>query len=239
MKGNTSVSISEWRKILGKLVPHIDHVNITGGEPTQYRHFAEFIRLIDNASLTFTLFTNARWQHPPEIVETFRQARNLSGLLISMHGKDAETHEAFTQVQGSYDEAKENIELAIRNDIRVTLSCIITRHNCDQISEIYQQSQEMGARRLVFNRYVGQPGDNCAPTSAQLRQALSEIETLRVSGASVKVSGVVPQCFCTTSATGCGAGKTFITVDPTGNVRPCNHAPLILGNLRYDSLESI
>jgi radical SAM protein with 4Fe4S-binding SPASM domain len=97
----------------------------------------------------------------------------------------------------------------------------------------------LGVQKLVFNRYVGLPDDDCAPNKDQLRQALTDIEAMRISGDAVKLSVTVPQCFHPTSAAGCGAGRTYITIDPRGNVRPCNHSPLILGNLCRESLETI
>lgn len=104
---------------------------------------------------------------------------------------------------------------------------------------MYQLGQELGVQQIVFNRYVGKTEDDCAPTPTQLKQALIDIEAMRVGGANVKLSVTVPQCFHPTSATGCGAGDTFITIDPWGNIKPCNHTPMILGNLRYDSVEKI
>ena len=37
----------------------------------------------------------------------------------------------------------------------------------------------------------------------------------------------------------CSAGteRAYYTLDPLGNVRPCNHSPTILGNIRRDGLE--
>ncbi len=231
--------IAGWRQIIHKLLPHIDRLNITGGEPTLYKHFTEFTHLLDEYKLSFTLFTNARWRKSEIVVNTLNQSRQLKGLLVSLHGQNAPTHEAFTLVSGSFDETVKNIKLAIRAGISVSLCSIITRYSYAQSRAVYQLGQELGARQVVFNRYVGRPKDDTAPTPAQLKQALIDIEAMRVQGAAVKSSVTVPQCFHTTSATGCGAGEAFITVDPWGNVKPCNHSPLIIGRLGYDSLEKI
>jgi radical SAM protein with 4Fe4S-binding SPASM domain len=233
------LSITEWRKIIRKLSAHVGRLSITGGEPTLYKHFTEFTQLLDEYQLDFTLFTNARWNNPEATVKAFQRTKQLKGLLISLHGQDAPTHEAFTLIPGSFAETIENIKLATQAGISVTLSTIITRYSFIQSQAVYQLGQELGVRQVVFNRYVGLPKDDCAPTPAQLRQALTDIEAMRVQGAAVKLSVTVPQCFHPTSATGCGAGEIFITVDPWGNVKPCNHTPMIVGNLRYDSVENI
>jgi len=231
--------IGEWRQIIHKLVPYIDRLSITGGEPTLYKDFTEFLKLLDEYDLSFTLFTNARWSRPKNVVNTLNQIKGLKGLLISLHGQDASTHEAFTLVPGSYDETIKNIKLATQAGIAVTLSTIITRYSYTQSQAIYQLGQELGVKQVVFNRYVGLTNDDCAPSPVQLKQALVDIEAMRVKGAGVKLSVTVPQCFHPTSATGCGAGESFITIDPWGNVKPCNHTPMIVGNLRYDSVEKL
>ena len=233
------LGISDWRMIIGKLAPQIDQLSITGGEPTLYKYFTEFTHLLAEYNLRFTLFTNARWHNPNSVVRTLGQTEQLKGLLISLHGQDAGTHEAFTLVLGSFDETVENIRLATQAGVPVTLSTIITRYSFAQSQAVYKLGQDLGVRQVVFNRYIGQSDDDCAPTPSQLKQALTDIEALRVSGANVKLSVTVPQCFHPTSATGCGAGDAFITVDPWGNVKPCNHTPMIVGNLRYDTIEQI
>ncbi|GEM_PF-5513965 len=104
---------------------------------------------------------------------------------------------------------------------------------------VHQLSQTLDVPRIAFNRFVGLPQNDGLPTPSQFQEALTTIESLQAGGAKVKLSGVVPQCFQATATTGCGAGKNFVAVDSWGKVRPCNHAPLILGDLRRESLAEI
>ncbi len=233
------LNVSVWREIIHKLSPHIKRLSITGGEPTLYRHFDNFINLLDEYDISYTLFTNARWLEPRKTIQTLKRAKGLRGLLVSLHGKDAATHEAFTMTPGSFDETLKNIHLATQSGISVTQNCIINRYTYAQSRQIYQLGKSLGVHKVVFNRYIGAVDDDCAPLPEQLKHALIEIEAMRVAGKAVKLSATVPQCFHPSAATGCGAGESFVTVDPWGSVKPCNHAPLILGNLRYDSLQTI
>jgi len=234
---NAGLSLSQWHTLIEKLPSHLTHVNITGGEPTLSPYFDEFIRMIDKKGLSFTLFTNARWNKPQEILNILLSSKGLKGLLISLHGKDAFTHEAFTQAKGSFEHSLENIELAASHGIPVTLSTIINRYNYSQVRSVYDLANRMGINRLVFSRYVGLYDDECAPTDEQLKQALADIESIQNTGVAIKLSVTIPQCFHSSSSRGCGAGKSYITIDPWGNVRPCNYSPLILGNLLDTSLD--
>ena len=236
---NAGLSLSQWHTLIEKLPSHLTHVNITGGEPTLSPYFDEFIRMIDKKGLSFTLFTNARWNKPQEILNILLSSKGLKGLLISLHGKDAFTHEAFTQAKGSFEHSLENIKLAASHGIPVTLSTIINRYNYSQVRSVYDLANRMGINRLVFSRYVGLYDDECAPTDEQLKQALTDIESIQNTGAAIKLSVTIPQCFYPSSSRGCGAGRSYVTVDPWGNVRPCNHSPLILGNLLDTSLDAM
>ena len=62
---------------------------------------------------------------------------------------------------------------------------------------------------------------------------------LRAAGHPVKLGNCLPTCFLDTGQAGCLAGLAFFSVDPWGRVRPCNHAPVICGNLLESTVEEI
>ena len=55
----------------------------------------------------------------------------------------------------------------------------------------------------------------------------------------VRFGTPIPHCFAANGSYGCLAGIAQATIDPWGNMRPCNHAPLMCGNLLEQSLEEI
>lgn len=233
------LSISEWKKILSKLPSSIDHINITGGEPTLHPFFDKFVQMIDDFNLTWAIFTNGRWLEPDSIITQLGQMRGHTGLLVSLHGNDVAAHESFTLTNGSFHETIKNIQLAVNAGLTVSLSSIINRFNYNQSRDIVRLGRKLGVKQVVFSRYVGTPSDRCAPNQEQIKYALREIESIRISGAPVKLSVSIPQCFYFSCALGCGAGVSYITIDPWGNVRPCNYSPLVGGNILFDSLDSI
>jgi radical SAM protein with 4Fe4S-binding SPASM domain len=229
----------DWKTVISNLYPRVQRVNITGGEPTLYKDFFSILKHLDEYGLRYSVFTNARWRSPEKIILTFNELSCLGGLLVSLHGQTSILHESFTLISGSFSEAISNIKLAIKHGISIFLSCIITRYNYQYCREMYQFAQSLGVQSVVFNRYIGKIRDTCAPSFVQLHQAMADIELLREEGAAVKLSATIPQCFGENSTRACGAGKSFLTIDPWGNVKPCNHAPLILGNLTLQPLEEI
>ena len=238
------LSPAEWQVILTKLHPYIYRLKLTGGEPTMHPEFEAIIGIIQKLDIPFALFTNARWHTPARLVALLRDTPLCKGLLVSLHGATATSHDAFTSVPGSFYETHANIRQAIAAGLSVTTSTVITKHNWQEIGAIVALSQELGAHHAVFNRYLGPPLPEIGPSQEQLRHAIQTVEHIsqgRTNGqqSKVKFGNCIPQCFYPSSSTGCLAGIAYCTIDPWGNVRPCNHAPLICGNLLEQSLEEI
>jgi radical SAM protein with 4Fe4S-binding SPASM domain len=241
---HTPVSLdeTEWCHLITRLAPHAHQFKLTGGEPTLHPAFAEIIQTVEDCHISFTLFTNGRWPHPDALISLLRGAATCEGLLVSLHGPDAATHEAFSGVPGSFDETVSNVRRAADADVDVAISIVINRRNWDRIAETLNLALSLGANHLVCNRYIsvyGAPADTVAPSEAQLRAAIAAVESLRAAGQPIRFGNCIPQCFAACSSRGCTAGSTFATIDPWGRMRPCNHAPLIVGDLRTQSVEEV
>jgi len=233
------LSAKQWAEVLAELRPHIHHLKVTGGEPTMHPGFEAIIATLHKLDASFALFTNARWRDPIWLVTHLRAIPQCKGLLVSLHGSTAASHDAFTRVTGSFAETCANIRHAVTAGLSVTTSTVITRHNWHEVGEIVHLSRRLGANYAVFNRYLGDSLSQIEPDESQLRQAVETIDGLRHRASPVKFGNCIPQCFYPSSSTGCLAGVAYCTIDPWGNVRPCNHAPLICGNLLEQSIEEI
>ncbi len=234
-----AMPVTAWETLLKSIRPYVDYVKLTGGEPTLYPAFSRLLEVLEALDLPFTLFTNARWHAPETLVAALRHAPGLQGLLISLHGVTAPTHEAFSSVPGSFVETLANLRRALDAAIPCTLSMVITRHNWDQIEAMIELAQRLGAEGVAFNRYIGAPLPELEPTPAQLYEALQRIEAAQRSGAAVKFGVPLSLCQSEAAASPCLAGEAFVTIDPWGKVRPCNHAPVVLGDLQSQTLPEI
>lgn len=228
----------EWRKLLALLKPHIFSLRITGGEPTLHPDFEEIIRYVDGFDVPLVVFSNGRWQNPQVLIELFKNRVNLDGLLISLHGKDAPSHEAFTQTE-SFAETVENIRLAAQAGLRVGTNAVPTKANHQDIEEIVALALGLGASSVAFSRYYGKLTPLTDLTHDELKAAIEKVSTLKRKDKRVIFNNCVPPCFSGMSTKRCPSGVTHCTIDPLGNVRPCTHAPLILGNLFEQSIEEI
>jgi radical SAM protein with 4Fe4S-binding SPASM domain len=226
-----------WQAIFQAIAPHAHRVRLTGGEPTLHPQFAEIIAQVAAFNFDFTVFTNALWKDPDQVVRLLAKAPLCSGLLVSLHGADAAAHEAFSGVPGSFETVKANIARAAAAGLTVATSTVFTRYNCGQVKDIAALSHRLGADHAVFSRYLGRELPSLEPGAQELRQAVREVDLLQKQGQRaikkwrVKFGDCIPQCFVRSSSTGCLAGVAYCTIDPWGHVRPCNHSDIDCGDL--------
>jgi radical SAM protein with 4Fe4S-binding SPASM domain len=228
-----------WRALIAQLAPHTYHLKLTGGEPTLHPDFGEILAAVSEHNISCVVFTNGRWENSEHVMNLLKDTPTCDGLLISLHGPDATTHEAFSGVPGSFAETTANIRRATEAGVDVATSLVITKHNWHQIEATLKLALELGANYVVCNRWIGAPQLDLAPEPKHLRAAMATIESLCTDGQAIRFGNCIPQCFAPSSSSGCTAGTTFATIDPWGRVRPCNHAPLIAGDLHTQSIAEI
>ena len=208
----------------------------TRREPTLHPGFFDIFEAVTAHDAWVTVFTNGRWRDPQEFIRRIRGRRRFSGLLVSLHGADAASHEVFSGVHGSFAETVSNTRLAVENGVTVALSTVITRYSWNQLEAVVELAQELGGHHVAFNRYIGGPLPEIEPTEEQTRAAILRVQELIQAGAPVKYGIGVPQCFIPNDSEGCLAGVAYASIDPWGNLRPCAHSPTVVGSLRKSSM---
>jgi radical SAM protein with 4Fe4S-binding SPASM domain len=234
-----SLRPDEWKRILLKLKPFVTRLRITGGEPTLYPALEEVLSAIAELQIPFALFTNGRWKEPKRLLAFLKENQFFRGMLVSLHGATPEAHEAFSGIPGSFEETVDSIKLALGAGIGIHTNTVITRQNYDQIEKVYNFARTLGVPEIVIARYVGKAVSDIDHTADQLKHAVRTVEKMIRKGAHVKHNGCIPKCFVQSGAYGCAAAYTFFTIDPWGNIYPCNHAPIRCGNLLEQSVTEI
>jgi radical SAM protein with 4Fe4S-binding SPASM domain len=237
--GPPPLTAQEWYNLLAPFISEAVQIRLTGGEPTLHPEFFRIFEEVTSHDAWVTVFTNGRWKDPGQFVKRIRGRRHFSGLLISLHGADPASHEAFSGVPGSFDETVSNIRLAVESGITVALSTVITRYSWKELEAVVELGQELGVHHVAFNRYIGHPLPEIEPTDDQTRAAIFRVQALAQAGAAVKYGIGVPQCFLSNDSEGCLAGVAYASIDPWGNLRPCAHSPTVIGSLCEKSMQEL
>lgn len=128
-----------------------------------------------------------------------------------------------------------------------------TSINIEYWKETLELGIALGARGFLFNRYNA--GGQCHMQPEQLMPSIEQVrEGLAIAeeysrkyeigiGASIAIPPCLidPKDFPHVGFGFCAAGtkRAYYTIDPVGNVRPCNHTPTIIGNLFETPLKEI
>ncbi len=235
-----------WHAILERLRPLARALRITGGEPTLHPQFDAIIRQVDVLGVPFVVFTNGQWPNPVKVIRILRSARHLRGILVSMHGDDAESYSCYTGSTGSDDFLRltAHIRQAAAAGLRVVTNTLLLRTTIDRLAEIAHLAFNLGVSGVSFGRYYGVPLPDLTPDADALRSALRQIATLRRNDPRITLSNCVPICFLPDTdfgGRGCTSGFTHATIGPQGDVRPCTHTALTLGNIHHghDQIEAL
>ncbi|MBN1486171.1 MAG: radical SAM protein [Anaerolineae bacterium] len=228
-----------WIDMIRRLRPYIRWLKLTGGEPTLHPDFEAIVAFLNQEGIPFRLLTNGRWIAPARILDLLVASPALESLLISLHGPDAGSHEAFSGVPGSFAEAVTTIREASDAGLLVATSTVITQYNWNSVTEMWRFAMSLGADHAVFNRYIGSPLPELEATGAETASAIQQVEALIAEGQNLRLGTPVPQCVVPNNTQQCLGGKAFVTVDPWGRVRPCNHAPVVVGDLLSQSAADV
>jgi MoaA/NifB/PqqE/SkfB family radical SAM enzyme len=179
---------------------HADALVLTGGEPTLHKQILGLVRAARlHGYRSIQLQTNGRMLSYPDRLQALLDA-GITEISPSIHGPDAETHDALTRAPGSFDESALGIQNAVRSGVPVVTNTVITRHNFRVLDRIVTLLAELGVRQaqLAFVHPVGtaqQRFDQVVPALSQLSEPLARARTVAIERALRLVTEAVPLCF--------------------------------------------
>lgn len=218
----------------------INHVQLIGGEVTLLKELPFFLSLL----------TKVKWR---SIVTNGRVLREdikdyINEIYISLHG-DSISHEIITNELGSYKHIEANIKKYVSWGIEVNSDTVLTRYNADQIYIIAQNAHELGMKRLFLNIFqpegIGSKRKDFSPSFEQIQAAISQmIKAKQDFGIEMFFGTSTPLCLderliTENLAFRCGAGEWFASINPSGELRICNHSTKSYGNVSNEELHRI
>ncbi|NPV56768.1 MAG: radical SAM protein [Anaerolineae bacterium] len=219
------------------------HVTFTGGEPLLRGDLVELLDFVRQRGARATIISNGRLLDGARARELMDAGASLFELPLLSHRRNV--HDRLSGGPGAWDavlEAMANIRLQRGQCVA---AFVATRLNYGDAAETMRLAFAFGARSVMFNRF--NPGgrgrhhlDLLLLRVDELRQALAAAEAT-AAALSLPVGCSIPIQPCLVDLTQyphlnfgfCAAGseRAYYTLDPLGNLRPCNHSDLVLGNL--------
>lgn len=163
--------------------------------------------------------------------------------LLNLQVSVYDFHNHFSDFVGryySFSRLLENIRLMIEQEIPLSLSVLVGKHNIDDLDKYHDIFQELGAREVFYNPYIT-PQRNGAGRESLIRLSKKEIDE-KFYPFLEKIDGfTAPRKYRNRCKNGpaCYAGREQISIDPEGAVFPCLDLRLPMGNLLQNNLDYI
>ena len=123
---------------------------LTGGEPMLRKDIYEIARHGYELGLRMVMAPCGEFIDDEAVVKMLESG--IQCISISLDGATAESHDGFRQVEGAYAGAIKAIEAAKRNGLAFQINTTITKHNFDEVGEILNLAQRLGA--ITFNPFL-------------------------------------------------------------------------------------
>ncbi|KKQ97652.1 MAG: Radical SAM domain protein [Candidatus Woesebacteria bacterium GW2011_GWB1_39_12] len=223
---------------------------MTGGEPLVNKKvvFSGIEKLRKN-NITVGINSNLIPLKPRDakLIKTL----GVSGVLTSLLGPDANSHEAITLRLGSFNETIRGIRLLQEARVPVMVNMVVSKDNKHLLRATAELVKRLGITRFYSTR-AACPG-NCSDFSGlalsldEFRAYLKEFHQIGVNqGLKVGVLESYPLCgmkdidlFPELVGRRCLAGVTSLTIGANCDIRPCSHLDTTYGNILSEDLVSI
>jgi radical SAM protein with 4Fe4S-binding SPASM domain len=161
-------------------------------------------------------------------------------------------HDRIARVAGSHQKALANMRFMLENNIPVTPVIVVTSLNCEDVTDTVRFFHQQGVHNIMVNRYnMGGEGlkhPHLSATASQLRETFKHLnEYAEKQGINIFSGVCTPFClldpddFPQIRFGACPADvyRRPLTFDLDGNLRLCNHSPVVAGNIYRQSLQEI
>jgi len=232
--------------MLGKMLDETGAslVSLSGGEPMLRADLFEIVDFLHDRGATINLITNG------SLLDEGAVARLAGGRIsifeLPLLSSDREIHDRMSGSPGAFDQATMAVADLKAAGERVVCVFVATKLNLPTWREAAEVAVALGADGIMFNRF--NPGGRGRENIERLQATPQEVaaaldvaeEITREYEFPISCSIAMPPClfehakWAHLSFGFCAAGteRAYYTLDPLGNVRPCNHSTRILGNLR-------
>jgi pyrroloquinoline quinone biosynthesis protein E len=244
------MSLDEVKQSISRLKSEVqvESIGISGGEPLLRRDLPEILSFIREQGILPVVITNGTLLTKGKVAATMPVTYE-----VTLLSHRPVVHDLLTGRKGSW-QAAINGMLNIK-EAKGTLAIVFvaTKLNFMDLYKTAEMALALGAHVLMYNRMNLGAGniknaDSLLPTSAMIQENLDTLENIgELYGLPIGISVVLEPCvieakeYKNIKMGWCplGGDKSYFTIDPEGNVRICNHSPVILGNILKDSFRDI
>ena len=237
---------------------------LTGGEPLYRQDIFEIASYASNKGLRVALATNGTLIDKETAIRI--KECGIKRVAISLDGSNAQTHDSFRMIPGSFDAAFDGIKNLQNEGMEVQVNTTIAKHNQDEVKDILKLVLENNLKALhIFMLVPVGCGVQIADTQMLDKQKYEDILSwfydktmefkdklelkatcaphyFRIMHKRAKDEGISisPKTHGMAAVTrGCLAGSSVMFISRKGDVQPCGYLPALAGNVLKESAKKI
>jgi len=246
-------SYNQAKRTLNQINKSVDykHITFTGGEPFLLERFPELVLKARLSGKSVSIITNGS---AAKFVDyEMIHKLGISHFQITLNADNAAVHDSMSGISGSWEKTLLTIQNLIKLKSSVVGVIVLTAANYPFLAATINFLWSLGIRRIMLNRYnISKNGVNHLKTllltANELKNAFQVADMLAYKlNLTISSNVCTPACiiqeaeYQNISFGHCSPipEKRPITIDLLGNLRLCNHSPIVAGNIFEEKMEKI
>ena len=243
------MSTAQVKKVLKIIKTRADvpSVSFTGGEPTLRPDLPRLIKYARKIGMKVNLITNGTLVDQ-SLARKLAEA-GLNSAQVSFEGATAASHDALTQVQGSFEKTWRGIHLLAEAGINTQTNTTLNMANYQEAEEMVELIHNNGLKRFAMNMLTpsGSATDNAhlQITYSQIGEVVKKVK-LRADALGIRFLWYSPTPYCLFNPIASGLGNKscaacdgLLSVDPKGEILPCSSFDYGVGNILKEDFRKI
>ena len=208
---------------------------LTGGEPTLHPDFLKIAEYASKKGFLVDIYTNGFLISEDMLRRMIALTPN--SISFSFYGGDAENHDAITCVQGSFEKSLKAMMMCKCAGVETYIKSVAMKQNFNGLEKLYKLGELLEIPVVVAKFVIPSHTGKKAPEFYQLDmecqyKKLLDLEQQYLGREIYKRHREPGMPFCS-------AGEDTLSIDPYGNVSPCNSLKIPLGNITSQSIREI
>lgn len=247
---DTELSSEEARLVIDELSYINDRLMLvlSGGEPLLRSDIFDLIEYASQGGFITVLGTNGILL-TKETVTLLKEA-GLKGVGVSIDSVNPEGHDRFRGFDGAWDLSVSGLRYAREAALETQIDVTLTDKNYQEIDRFIEFGAGLGVKAINFFFLI------CTGRAMRTDISTANYESAlrHVARRVLKEKRLMVRARCAPhiyrilydegysippGTRGCLAGRSYMRIDPQGNVTPCPYMPLVMGNVRDSSLMEI
>ncbi len=209
------------------------NLGLTGGEPFVRRDMPQILERTLHHKFFTSVLTTAVNVGQEEIDLMCRTG--VQRVEVSLLGATDAVHDEIMRKPGALQRTLGAVRLMVAAGLDVRLKATVMQKNRHELPAMHELAAQVGAKFEANVTVAPRKDGSDEPQQLGLiEDQLAEIDPTLISG------GLIPdEDFTGGGLLTCQAGRTVIAVNPRGDVTPCLMFPMVVGNIRENSLQDI